>query len=85
MTPTQKKAHQRLMSTLPVREHVQESDYESTPRNSSCGKSWPRTRRAVVVDGVRYESMSVAAKKTGISRQAIYQRILRSDCARYAD
>ena len=85
MTPVQKQAHERLMSTLPVREHVQESDYESTPRNSECGRSWPRTSRAVVVDGVRYASMSIAARKTGITRQAIYQRILRGDSARYAD
>ena len=84
MTPEQKRVHERLSSSLPSRIHQQRMEYEFTPKNLK-GNGGFKPKKPVIVDGVRYESMSEAEKKTGVSRQAIYQRILRKDAASYAD
>lgn len=84
MTRDQRNAHLRLLESLPSTVHYANLTYANTPRNMN-GKGGFRWRKAVVVDGVRYPSISHAAKKTGRSRQAIYQRIQRRNGARYAD
>lgn len=82
MTREQQAAHERLLSTLPVRHHKGPAFIDPIPRNT-VGKGGHGVPKAVVVDGKRYDSMSEAERKTGIKRQRIYQRIKRNDGARY--
>ena len=76
-------AHLRMLETLPKRKHVITAYCDTVARNKHTrgGVKW---RKPVEVDGVRYPSIGEAARKIGISRQQIYQRIQRRKGARYA-
>lgn len=82
MTPEQKEVHERLSAHLVKHEHVRAP--EEKPSKHAHGKH-SKAKRAVIVDGVRYESLSAASRATGISRQLIYWRIHNSKSASYAD
>ncbi len=77
-------AHLRLLTSLPKRQHTSTAYCDIVARNkhSRGGVKW---RKPVFVDGVRYPSIGEASRKTGITRQSIYQRIQRRKGARYAD
>lgn len=71
MTNEQKRVHLRLSTTLPSRFHYKPSDVDNRGLWSVGG----RARKAVEIDGVKYESMSDAARKTGKTRQHIHHMI----------
>lgn len=76
MTGDLPEAALRLLSTLPVRTHERKAP-------NLQGRHSANNVRAVVVDGVLYESLTEAARRCGIGREAIRKRIYKGT-ARYA-
>jgi hypothetical protein len=72
MTTTQLEAHIRMLSTFAgrVRTHI------APVRDTNKGKP-SKAPRAVIVNGMRYDSASEAGRRSGLSRQCIVQRIMR--------
>lgn len=75
------KVHLRLSTTLPSRKHFQPAPPEFHPGNASFGER--HNRRAVIVDGKRYEALSAAGRALGVTRQHI-SYLLRTGRAKYA-
>lgn len=73
--------HLRLSSTLPVHTH-----YAPTPpeNRGDIGFGERNNKRAVIVNGKRYEALSAAGRALGVTRQNI-SYWLRIGKARYAE
>lgn len=81
MTEEQRKAHLRLCSTLPKRNH-----YAPVPaeRGGSISNNPNRKKgRPVIVNGERYKTMREAGKALGMSRQCVAY-LVKTGRARYA-
>ncbi len=66
----------RLCAALPVRTHV-------APERRAPGGNNANNVRAVIVDGVLYESLTEASRQVGLGREALRKRIYKGT-ARYA-
>ena len=83
MTEEQALVHKKLTDTLPVRTHLSVDD--GTPcrylgQGYKHGKH-SKKKRAVIVKGKKYQSITLAARAIGRSRQLVYQWVMKGkDC-----
>lgn len=69
MNQLQREAHLRLQSTLPKHEHRMFDEVDEYDRRR------PDQRRAVIIDGRRYESIKECMRRRRISRQTLNQMV----------
>ena len=83
MTELQRQAHERMLKTLPVRDHRLSLEVcearRALPKIGHVKGKHKKDSVPVVVNGMSFPSINRASQATGCSRQKIHQWLLRGD------